>query len=127
MRGKTNAAVNKATISIGVSSGNISVAVYANNNVAGVGARPTGAPILTTGDIACPAAGMATVTFTGSAIVPPGSWFALTADNTTATFSRAGSTLTPDGITYSQASAHPAPTVGTLTVNGARFWGCVHA
>ena len=127
MRGRTSVAVNKATINVGVSSGNISVAVYANNGSNNSAARPTGAPILTTGDIACPAAGLAEVTFTGSAIIPLGAWFALTCDNTTATFSRAGSTLTPAGVCYSQASAHPAPTVGTLTVNGARFWGAVHA
>lgn len=127
MRGRTTVAVNKANIGIGVSSGNISVAVYANNGSSNSAARPTGAPILTTGSIACPAPGLAEVTFTGSAIVPLGAWLAISCDNTTATFTRDGATLTPPGMCYTQASAHPAPTVGTLAVNGARFWGAVHA
>ncbi len=127
MSGKTTTAVNKATIHLGVSSGNISVAVYANNGSTGSAARPTGAPLLTTGAIASPGTGTQTVTFTSSAVVPAGAWFAISADNTTVTFSRANASILLPGVCYVE-TAHPCPvTVGSLTTNAQRQFGAVHA
>jgi hypothetical protein len=106
-------AISNLNIFVGASSGNISVAAYTNSGT-GMSAAPTGGRLATSGAIACPAGGSAAVSL-GSTVTPNlGDWVALSADNTTATFTRVqnsattGSLLLP-GFGSRQASAHPLP------------------
>lgn len=68
------------------SSGNISLQLWLNTGVGPAGLP--GASIVATGAIACPAGGAQTVSLGGTYDFPPGSWGAMTCDNTTATFER---------------------------------------
>lgn len=81
--------ITKIRIIVGVQSGNICINVFGNTG-SGASAQP-GTLKGTTGSIACPASGAADVSLTGSVTVADGDWFAITADNNTATFSVAGS------------------------------------
>ena len=68
-----------------VASGNISAAYYTNSGT-GVNSKPIGGQLATTGAMACPAAGVATVAL-GSSVTPHlADWIAMSADNSTATF-----------------------------------------
>ncbi len=104
--------ISKLGIRVAVSSGNISLAVYRSN---GAG-RATGtvARVATTGAVACPAAGYAEVSLGGSVTVNPGDWFAISADNTTALFSAAGTNLTQTNLWLGRSfygnAVHPLPT-----------------
>lgn len=119
--------IAKIALSIGVSSGNISVAAYPNVG-AGVAAVP-GARLATSGAVACPAAGWAEVSLGASVEVAQGSWFALTADNTTATFLSSGA-ANPNGNSFGlgqmlrEGAAHPAPANpgGSLAALTGRTW-----
>lgn len=117
----TGGTITKIATDIGVSSGNISVAVYRNNGSAGQAAAPTGAPAITSGAIASPGTGYRELSLGGSIAVNPGDWLFLSCDNTTFTVLRTtpgSATQILNGFAYRQDSAHPAPTVGTLTVTG---------
>ena len=100
------------------SSGNIAVAVYADN-----GSGLPGTRLATSGSVASPGTGPQTVTFSPSVDVMPGMWIAISADNTTVTFSRAGF---PNGATSVmgtrfqaiQTSAFPPP----ATASAAAAW-----
>lgn len=110
--------ITKIGLEVGVQSGNISVAVYRNSG-SGRSAVPSGAPAITSGAVACPASGYAEVSLGGSVVVNPGDWLFLSCDNTTASFQRhttTSGTALQSGFVTRQDSAHPAPTVGTLTV-----------
>lgn len=99
--------ISKVGLVVAVQSGNISVAIYRNNN--GV----PGTRVATTGAIACPAAGYQEVSLGGSYQVNYGDWFCITVDNTTATFNAKGSGVASalaTNLGYKQTSAHPAPT-----------------
>lgn len=102
------------TVEVGVASGNISVAVYRNSG-SGAAARP-GARVATSGAVACPAAGVQTVPLGGAVTVQPGDWFALSADNVTATFRRLLSGAGGAYLSlYGQVdAAHPTPASVTL-------------
>lgn len=111
------AGVSSLDIHVGVQSGNVSVAVYRNNGLLGTAARPTGSPVATSGSVACPATGRQTISLGSTVDINAGDWLFLSADNSTATFGRfpsAGVMATLPGVAYYQASAHPAPTVGSL-------------
>lgn len=118
MRGNHPAATG-LWICVGASSGNISVGVVPNNGSSGLAARPSGARKATSGPVACPAAGAFTfVPFLAAIDIVDGDWFALSADNITATFGRATS-VAPGGagVAY-QENAHPVPAnVGAVTAS----------
>ena len=108
---------------VGTSSGNISVAVYANNGSRGTAARPTGAPKATSGAVACPTAGaISLVSFTAPTEIVQGDWAFLSCDNTTATFAKSAMTFPGAGKSYLAATSHPAPTVPSLTAAYDGWW-----
>lgn len=115
LRTMNGGTISKVAFEVGTASGNISVAAYANTGT-GLTAAPTGAPLSTSGAVACPATGLAQVSLAATVTIGPGDWLFLSCDNTTATFAR----CTPlsgafnGGTAARQDSAHPAPTVGTL-------------
>lgn len=103
--------ISKLAVNIGTSSGNICLAVYSNTGT-GTAARPA-ALKATTGSVVCPAAGEAVVALTAPVLVQPGDWFALAADNATATFARNSvPSMTTAGLAFTcqQTSAFPCPT-----------------
>lgn len=115
--------ISKLGINIGVSSGNICLAVYDSIGT-GTSARPNNR-LATTGAVACPAAGEASVTLDTPVVVVPGDWFALAADNATATFFKA----TVSGMTLAlsdyaqQAGAFPCPaTAAGVAAAGSMFY-----
>lgn len=114
--------ITKLAIIVGTASGNISLGVYANSGL-GSSAAPA-ARKGTTGAVACPAAGFREVALGGSVAVVAGDWFALSADNTTATFYRAlgaGGPFLP-WLCGKQASAHPVPSpAGAITADDRPF------
>lgn len=119
---KTVTGVSQLVLMVANSSGNICVGVYANSG-SGRAARPTTRKA-TTGAIACPGIGVATVSLGSTISIDPGDWLALSCDNTTATFARGSSIVTAqDGLTHAQAAAHPLPSsVGTLIAGAAPFY-----
>ncbi len=113
--------ISSLIIFVGNSSGSISAGVYANSG-SGRSSVP-GARKATTGAIACPTSGTATLSLGGSVTVNPGDWFALSCDNTTATFGRRGtgsviSSVLLNGV-FAREGVHPVP------VNGAASTGIV--
>lgn len=118
---------SKTISSIGLevvaSSGNISVAV--TRSAAGR-ASPT-TRVATSGAVACPAVGYAEVPLTASVAVEVGTdWFALSCDNTTATFRGASATTANNnlylGFQASQSASHPIPASPTPTGGVSRSW-----
>lgn len=116
--------VSSIVIYVGTSSGNISVAVYGNNDSEGTAARPSGARKATSGAIACPTGSAFTaVSITPTISIAAGDWIAISADNTTATFARSALTFSGGGISYVENSAHPAPaSVGSLIAAGSALF-----
>jgi hypothetical protein len=102
-------------IDVGTSSGNISVGFYTNT-----GTQDSAAPntlVQSSGAVACPSAGFASVAVTAVAVIQGQHWIAMSCDNTTATFSRAFANTANfcKGLCTSQATAHPLPaSAGTL-------------
>lgn len=119
LRTMNGGVITKVGFEVGTASGNISVAAYANTGT-GLTAAPTGAPLSTSGAVACPATGLAQVALAAAVSLTPGDWLFLSCDNATATFSRTSvvSSAFNGGTAYRQDSAHPAPTVGTLAATG---------
>jgi len=76
--------ITKVGLNIGVSSGNIAVAVHSGTGVGRAAVVST--QKATTGSIVCPAAGYAEVALTVTVAV--GDWFAFSCDNATASFAR---------------------------------------
>lgn len=110
--------ISKIATDIGVSSGNISVAVYRNTG-SGRNAAP-GTRVATSGAVASPGTGYQEISLGGSVEVFPGDWLAISADNTTITLLRTtvgSATAICNGFVYRQDSAHPAPSsAASLTV-----------
>ncbi len=107
-------------IKVGNAAGNISVAAY-NNGGAGRSNAP-GTRLATSGSIACPAAGDATISL-GATVYPNiGDWFGLSASDITATFAVGGSgiVLSPlgAGTQWYQLSAHPLPVGPPVVLDG---------
>jgi len=101
----------KYRLVVWTSSGNISIANFANSG-SGVNAVPTGAPRNPTGSVACPAVGVRTLTPSGGAFnVADGDWIGVSCDNATAAFG-SGSPYNDAGImsglSWAQ-TGHPAP------------------
>lgn len=101
--------ISKIGMNVVTSSGNISVAAYRGT---GAGrSRVPGTQLLTSGAVACPATGYQEVSLGASVYVAPGDFLALSCDNTTASFSGFGGFTSGlfGGVSYGQATAHPAP------------------
>lgn len=113
-------------IRVGTASGNICAGVYLDTIVGGV--HQPGARVATTGSVACPASGSATIALDGSVTVTHGShWFAFSADNVTATFVVQNALPMTEivifpGNCYVQATAFPLPNpAASLSAAGRRF------
>lgn len=108
------AAITGIQIVVGTASGNISCATYSNTG-AGTSARPN-TRRQTSGAVACPASGVATVALGASDTMAEGDWFGMSCDNTTATFQRstaASATSILNGWLHSESAAHPCPSPAT--------------
>ena len=102
--------ISKIRVRVGTQNGNICVGVYAGPATDGIANAIPGTRKQTSGSVACPAAGIADVALGGSVVVVPGDFFAIMADNNTATFYNCGN---GDGSTlYSGLSGYRA-TAGT--------------
>lgn len=100
---------------VGVQSGNVSVAAFANTGVGKLAVPST--RLATSGTVACPASGYAEVALGATVNLAPGDWLFLSCDNTTASFARYAplSAAFNAGTAYRQDTAHPAPSpAGTL-------------
>lgn len=100
-------------IHVGTSAGNISVAVYADNDTDGEAAAPY-TRSATSGSVACPASGFSSVNLATSLTVGSAThWFALSGSSASATFSgNATQTTTVSvlrGAACYQENGHPAP------------------
>jgi hypothetical protein len=102
--------IDTLRISVGVSNGNVSLAVYDQTGT-GVTAAPS-TRLQTSGSVACPAAGLADVALGGAVTVGHSThWFALSNSGTTATFRSAAAIPAGwhNGLNGAEAAAHPAP------------------
>jgi hypothetical protein len=102
--------ISTIRVSVGVSNGNIGVAVYDQTGT-GVSAAPD-SRVATSGSIACPAAGLAAVSIGATIDVGHAtSWLALSASGTTATFYSAATIPAGwhNGVNGAEAAAHPPP------------------
>lgn len=106
--------VSSIRIRVVTSSGNISVGHY-TSSASGIAGRAQTRQV-TSGAVACPASGSADVSLGASTTVGAGDWFAMSCDNTTASFAAnaapSGSNLLP-GFEMYQSSAHPCPSTAT--------------
>lgn len=97
---------------VGTQSGNICVGLYDS----------AGNRIATSGSVACPAAGVASIAFSANVVCAPGTYYvAMSSDNGTSSFQRVSGSLT---FGYNlQNSAFPLPTTLTLpgTANGTAY------
>jgi hypothetical protein len=110
--------VSTLRISVGTSSGNISVGTYGNGSQPG-SARLPHSQKSTTGAIACPASGVATVTLISAVTIAAGDYGAISADNTSATFQRVTTnSATSWGVLANQSSAHPLPATAAAANGG---------
>lgn len=123
-RSEHGGTISGLTIYVATSSGNISLAAYANAG-SGQSAAPTGGQTVTTGAIACPAAGRAVVSLGASYSVPPGDWLGMSCDNITAAFYRyeaAGIVELVHGLGGFQGTAHPLPATPAVSWRHGRIW-----
>lgn len=115
--------ISKLGINVGTQSGNICLAVYSSTG-SGSAARP-GTRLATTGTVACPAVGEASIALDVPVVVVPGDWFSFSADNTTAQIFKSlppGMNLALSGYNQ-QTSAFPAPaTAGSLGTSSSVFY-----
>lgn len=107
--GKT---ISKIAIRVQTASGNIAVAVYDT-----VGSAETAKPNArqaTSGAVACPATGRAEISLGVAVAQSPGWFYALSADNATATFQRAANGVAglSDGFQWAE-GVHPPPATAT--------------
>ena len=103
------ATITGCRITVGVQSGNISVGLYSGTS-----------RVATSGAVACPAAGVADVNFTGNYSAAAGRYYiGLSCDNTTATFAWTESSTGGTGPATSrfEASAHPLPATATFNAS----------
>jgi hypothetical protein len=109
--------VGKIRLYVIVSSGNISVAVYSPSTGLGASSAPL-TRVATSGTVACPAAGAREIALDVSVFVDSTYWFAISADNNTASFVRAytqNNNALSAGLAGYQATAHPLPSTPTMT------------
>lgn len=122
VRCRTSGIITKIGYLVGVQSGNISVAAYANS-----GSGRTSVPgvrLATSGAVACPAAGYQETALPNAVRVDAGDWLAISCDNNTATFQavlNAGIVNLAAGLLAYSDATHPAPASNpTVTGYGSR-------
>lgn len=113
--------ITKIGIIGNVSSGNISLAVLRGP----MGMAPPTTRLATTGAVACPAGGYNEISLGASVAVDERTdWFALSIDNTTATFGRVGNVVAESGLgagfCYRGTAHHPIPASPTGLVASIR-------
>lgn len=119
------ASVSSIEIYVGTSSGNISVGIFGSTGT--LRSRRPNSRRATSGAVACPAAGYASISLGATISVTAGSdWFGLSTDNSTATF-RSAAALPYDAFLLGrqgyQNTGHPLPaTASTGTNAGGRFF-----
>jgi hypothetical protein len=106
--------ISKIATMVSVQSGNISVAVL--RGLPGV--NPPTTRLATSGTVACPAAGYAEISLGATVVVDERTdWFAISCDNTTATFVRSGiagvESAIGAGFGYRATTQHPIPAAPT--------------
>lgn len=116
------AAIGHVTLEIGVQSGNLVVAAFANNGSQGRAAAPaSGGLLATSGSVAVPAVGVQSISLGSTVGLAAGDWLALAIDNTTAKVRTFGSAGGAGGTTgrygYELLSAFP-----TLPTTPAPTW-----
>ena len=102
------ATITGVRLLVGTQSGNICVGLYDSS----------GSRVATSGSVACPASGLASVSFTGNYSASAGRFYlALAADNTTATFGWCESAAGASGPATSrhEASAFPLPATASFS------------
>jgi hypothetical protein len=114
--------ISKIAFIVQTQSGNISVAVL--RGLPGDNAPST--RLATSGTVACPAAGYAEVSLGGTVTVDERTdWFAISCDNTTATFPRSGAAASEvalgSGFCYRGTTNHPIPASPTGLLASVRF------
>lgn len=115
--------VNTLVFSVSPSSGTLSVGVYDNDGGTGSAANP-GTRKATSGSVACPSTGDASVALTASTTFDDGDWFALASSTTSAGFHgwdavSTGTTSTP--FSQLQLSAHPLPATAAASSGSRAF------
>jgi hypothetical protein len=109
--------VSSIGLTVGTSSGNISVSINAGTP----GRNGPGASRWVSGAIACPAAGDQTVSLGSTVTMKPGDWIGLSCDNTTATFRSIAPGLGIEawmlGLVAYKDTCHPIPS-GTPSLSG---------
>lgn len=108
--------VSTAYFTVGTSSGNISVGTY-NNTGSVATARKPNARQTTSGAVACPSAGAASVAVSPTSTTPAiGEWLGFSCDNTTAAFRGFAIAASFDnGFAWFESSAHPLPATATAS------------
>jgi hypothetical protein len=105
-------AMSNINIEVGTSAGNISVAAYQSNGSTGTANKPA-TQYQTSGAVACPAAGVATIALGGSCTPVLADWMGLAADGTVATFYAAvgiaSGIALANGFGWYQNAAQPLP------------------
>lgn len=115
--GAVNTSIRKVRMHINASSGTVSVAIYSSTG-SGITCLP-GSRVATTGSVAAPAGGQATIDL-GSTVTDVGQgthWLALSASTTAFTFVSAAqqTTVYQGGLAAAQTAAHPAPSSASPT------------
>lgn len=119
-------AISKLDAEIGIQSGNLLLAVYANNGSDGIAAFPAaGGLIASTGSFACPAVGKFSQTLGSTVGVAAGDWIMACCDNVTTKF-RAVGVASGGGdslgrVGYEVLGSLTAPTNPTPTVFAATY------
>ena len=118
-RVQSAAAISALGVDIGVQSGNILAAVYTNNGLQGRNAAPSSL-IASTGSLACPAVGKASLSLGGTFGVAAGDWIMLAADNITVKFRTIGAAGVSGGsqgrVGYAVLGSLAAPASPTIGV-----------
>lgn len=112
--------ISKIAIHVGVQSGNVSVGIYSKT-----GSGRSTLPLTrraTSGTVACPAPGYAEIALDVPVYVTSDDYFAISCDNTTATFFRAtaiGFSNLVAGVGVQYATHHPLPATATTPITTA--------
>lgn len=124
--------ITKIGLYVAASSGNVCVSVYSNTGT-GRASMP-GTRVATSGSVVCPAVGYAEIALGASVDVSSGDfWFAISADNGTATAGTCGTTgQAIQGVSAWQDSAFPCPATaaasnGSGSGGGSRWFGLIGA
>ncbi len=107
---------NRIVFHVAVSSGNIDVGIYDDDGLGGAGQpNAPGTLLVSSGSVACPAEGAASVTIAGTALTPGRYWVGICPDNNTAQFrygtDRAGLRATFP-LRYGRSGTFPLPSPG---------------